>query len=41
VAALRSFSLELDRTTRAASVAFDARTLDDEPVSLDAFRVTP
>ena len=41
VAALRSFSLEVDRSTRASSVAFDARTLDGEPVSLEAFRVTP
>ncbi len=41
VASLRSFSLDLDRATRASSVAFDARTIDGEPVTLDAFRVTP
>ena len=41
VASLGSFSLDLYRSTRAAAVAFDARTIDGEPVSLDAFRVTP
>lgn len=41
VASLGSFSLDLDRTTRHASVAFDARTLDGEPLTLDAYRVTP
>jgi len=41
VASLASFSLDLDRSTRAASVAFDARTIDGEPLTLDAFAVTP
>lgn len=41
VASLGSFSFDVDRSSRAASVAFDARTIDGEPVSLDAFRVTP